>query len=52
MSKVNDPQVLVVLSEISKDIKALLTLVSALTAQQAKADTRASHQLSQIAHKR
>jgi hypothetical protein len=40
------------LSEISRDIKELLTLISELTAQQDQADTRAFQRLSQIAHKR
>ena len=40
------------LAEISRDIKALVTLIWELTEQQDKADLRAFQQLSQIAHKR
>jgi len=52
MTSAEEQQMLASLSEISKDIKSLLTLISELTAQQNKADTRAFQQLSNIAHKR
>lgn len=52
MTTVEEQQMLASLSEISKDIKALLTLLQELTTQQEKADSRAFQQLSQIAHKR
>ena len=52
MNGAEEQQMLASLSDISRDIKALLALVSELTAQQDKADTRAFQQLSQIAHKR
>ena len=52
MTGAEEQQMLVSLSEISQDIKALLTLVRELTEQQDKADSRAFQQLAQIAHKR
>ena len=52
MATADEQQILASLSEISKDIKALLVLIRELTAQQEKADARAFQQLSQIAHKR
>ena len=52
MTNAEEQQQLATLCEISKDIKALLTLVQDLTLQQEKADSRAFQQLSQIAHKR
>ena len=52
MTSAEEQQMLASLSEISQDIKALLTLIRELTAQQDKADTKAFQQLSQIAHKR
>jgi len=52
MTGTEEQQMLNSLSEISRDIKALLMLVKELTEQQDKADSRAYQQLSQIAHKR
>ena len=52
MNAAEEQQMLASLSEISQDIKALLTLVRELTTQQDKADSRAFQQLSHIAHKR
>jgi hypothetical protein len=52
MTGTEEQQMLTSLSEISRDMKGLLTLVKELTEQQDKADTRAFQQLSQIAHKR
>jgi hypothetical protein len=52
MNGAEERQMLASLSEISKDIKVLLSLISELTAQQDHADTRVFQRLSQIAHKR
>lgn len=52
MNAAEEQQMLGILAETSKDIKALLILVKDLTVQQEKADQRAFQQLSQIAHKR
>ncbi len=52
MTRTEEQQMLASFSEISQDIKALLTLVKDLTLQQDKADQKAFQQLSQIAHKR
>ncbi len=52
MTPAEEQQLLVSLAEISKDIKSLLALISALTMQQEKADSRAFQQLATIAHKR
>jgi hypothetical protein len=52
MTGAEEQQMLSSLSEISVDIKSLLTLLKELTEQQDKADSKAFQQLSQIAHKR
>lgn len=52
MTAAEEQQMLASLSEISKDIKALLTLVKDLTRQQGEADDKAYGQLVNIAHKR
>ena len=52
MTATEEQQMLTSLSEISQDMKALLTQVKALTSQQEKADEKAFQQLSNIAHKR
>jgi hypothetical protein len=52
MTSAEEQQMLASLSEISKDIKALLALIVALTRQQGEADTKAYGQLVNIAHKR
>jgi len=52
MTVAEEQQMLNSLSELSQDMKMLLTLVKELTTQQDKADTKAFQQLSQIAHKR
>jgi hypothetical protein len=52
MTPSEEQQMLASLSEISKDIKALLSLIKALTTQQEAADQKAYSQLVNIAHKR
>lgn len=52
MTPAEEQQMLASLSEISKDIKALLTLMKELTRQQDEADQKAYSQLVNIAHKR
>jgi hypothetical protein len=52
MTPAEEQQMLNSLSEISKDIKALLALTKALTTQQDTADQKAYSQLVNIAHKR
>jgi hypothetical protein len=52
MTPAEEQQMLSSLSEISKDIKALLALIKNLTTQQEAADQKAYSQLVNIAHKR
>lgn len=52
MTSAEEQQMLKSLSDISQDIKALLTLVRDLTLQQDSADQKAYSQLVNIAHKR
>jgi hypothetical protein len=52
MTGSEEQQMLTSLSEISQDLKALLTLITKLTVQQDEADQKAFRQLAQIAHKR
>ena len=52
MIPAEEQQMLKSLSDISQDIKALLTLVKDLTRQQDTADQKAYSQLVNIAHKR
>lgn len=52
MTSTEEQQMLASLSEISQNIKALLTLVKELTTQQDAADEKAYSQLVNIAHKR
>ena len=52
MIPAEEQQMLKSLSDISQDIKALLTLVRDLTLQQETADQKAYSQLVNIAHKR
>ena len=52
MTSAEEQQMLVSLTEISQDIKALLTLIRDLTRQQGEADQKAYGQLVNIAHKR
>jgi hypothetical protein len=52
MTPAEEQQMLKSLSDISQDIKALLTLIKDLTRQQSEADQKAYGQLVNIAHKR
>jgi hypothetical protein len=52
MTSAEEQQMLKSLSEIARDMNALLTLVRELTLQQDKADQKAFQALTQIAHKR
>ena len=52
MTPVEEQQMLNSLAAISQDMKALLSLVKDLTAQQEAADRKAYSQLVNIAHKR
>lgn len=52
MTPVEEQQMLNSLTTISQDMKALLSLVKDLTAQQEAADEKAFSQLVNIAHKR
>jgi len=52
MTPVEEQQMLNSLAAISQDMKALLSLVQDLTAQQEAADQKAYSQLVNIAHKR
>jgi len=52
MTSAEEQQMLVSLSEISKDIKALLVLLKESTRNQGEADEKAYGQLVNIAHKR
>lgn len=52
MTPAEEQQMLASLSEISNDIKSLLTLIRDLTRQQSEADQKAYGQLVNIAHKR
>lgn len=52
MTGTEEQQMLTSLSEISKDIKALLALIRDSTRQQGEADQKAYSQLVNIAHKR
>ena len=52
MTGAEEQQMLASLSEISSDIKSLLTLIKQLTTQQDTADQKAYGQLVTIAHKR
>jgi hypothetical protein len=52
MTPAEEQQMLACLSEISKDVKALSTLIGNLTRQQGEADQKAYSQLVNIAHKR
>ena len=52
MTPVEEQQMLNSLAVISQDMKALLSLVKDLTAQQEAADQKAYSQLVNIAHKR
>lgn len=52
MTAAEEQQMLASLTEISRDLKALLTLIRKLTMQQDEADQRAFQQLTQIAHRR
>ena len=52
MTPAEEQQMLASLSDISQDIKALLTLIKDLTRQQNEADQKAYGQLVNIAHKR
>jgi hypothetical protein len=52
MTAAEEQQMLTSLTEISKDIKALLALIRDLTRQQGEADQKAYGQLVNIAHKR
>lgn len=52
MTSAEEQQMLTSLSDISRDIKELLTLIKDLTRQQGEADQKAYGQLVNIAHKR
>ncbi len=52
MTSSEEQQMLTILSEISKDIKELLTLIRETTRKQGEADEKAYGQLVNIAHKR
>jgi len=52
MTPAEEQQVLTSLSEISKDLKALLAIIKDSTRKQGEADEKAYSQLVNIAHKR